>query len=196
MSCNIRQTDGSPMRGNFAWVASLPGLPCLQVLITCSMGSKTGGGEDLGTRLVLISANKIYWCCLANVVAFRQWTHSLASQTHFRKEVKGLVNCLYKPCPKGPITLCHIHHCLSSNNSLENSDREPRHISCYCRSCKNILLGKRAHFGTGISRVHYRKTLIKVPLQNNYNPQWHLVWSGKNYLGPLGASCSERRLPN
>ena len=26
---------------------------------------------------------------------------SLASQTHFRKRGKGLVNCVYKPCPTG-----------------------------------------------------------------------------------------------
>ena len=36
--------------------------------------------------------------------------------------------------------------------------------------------------------------LIKAPLKNNYNPQRRLVWSAKNYFGPLGAPCLERRL--
>ena len=38
------------------------------------------------------------------------------------------------------------------------------------------------------------KALIKVPLKNNYDPQRRLVWSAKNYFGPLGAPCLERRL--
>ena len=39
---------------------NLDGLPCLQFLIACSMGSKTGGREDLGMRLVLTSPNEMY----------------------------------------------------------------------------------------------------------------------------------------
>ena len=35
------------------------------------------------------------------------------------------------------------------------------------------------------------KALIKALLKNNYDPQRHLVWSTKNYLGPLGAPCIE-----
>ena len=36
--------------------------------------------------------------------------------------------------------------------------------------------------------------LINAPLKNNYDPQRRLVWSEKNYLGPLGAPYLERRL--
>ena len=170
-----------PWGGTLHWLASFPGLPHLQVLITCSMGSKSGSREDLGTRLVLISPNKMYWCCLTNVVAFRLWTQSCKSDPlpqrseRSSKFIQGSNNIASHDIS---------HHCLSSDNSLENSDRELRHLSCYCRNCKNILLGKRAHFETGISRVHYCK--IKVLLQNNCDPQWHLVWSGKNYFRPLG----------
>ena len=38
------------------------------------------------------------------------------------------------------------------------------------------------------------EALIKAPLKNNYDPQRRLVWSAKNYFGPLGAPCLERRL--
>ena len=38
------------------------------------------------------------------------------------------------------------------------------------------------------------EALIKVPLKNNYDPQRRLVWSAKNYFGPLGAPCLERCL--
>ena len=54
-----------------------------------------------------------------------------------------------------------LHHHLSSNNGLGNGDRELWHIFHYYRSCKNtstILLRERAHFATGISRVHYLKS--------------------------------------
>ena len=36
--------------------------------------------------------------------------------------------------------------------------------------------------------------LINAPLKNNYDPQRRLVWSEKNYFGPLGAPYLERRL--
>ena len=96
---------------------------------------------------------------------------SLTSQTHFRKKGKGLVNYVYKPCPAALYSavqsrcsiLSHdaLHHCLSSNNSLENGERELGHLFHYCRSCKNsstILLRERAYSTTGNSRVHYLKT--------------------------------------
>ena len=41
---------------------------------------------------------------------------------------------------------------------------------------------------------HFVDALIKAPLKNNYDPQRRLVWSAKNYFGPLGAPCLERRL--
>ena len=54
------------------------------------------------------------------------------------------------------------HHHLSSNNGLENSDRELGHLFSYYRSCINtstILPGQCVHFATGISRVHYLKSI-------------------------------------
>ena len=72
---------------------------------------------------------------------------SLASQTHFRKRGKGPVNCVYKPCPAALYSavqsrcsiLSHdtLHHCLSSNSSLENSEREQGHLSRYYSNRKN-----------------------------------------------------------
>ena len=95
---------------------------------------------------------------------------SLASQTHFRKRGKSLVNSIYKPCPTGmhsaPQSRCSIlshealHHCFSSNSNLENSKREPGHLCRYYRSRKNtsrIVFRERAYPATGNSRVHYLK---------------------------------------
>ena len=45
---------------------------------------------------------------------------------------------------------------MSSNNGLENGDRELGHLFCYYMSCKTlstILLGECAYFITGISGV-------------------------------------------
>ena len=81
---------------------------------------------------------------------------SLASQTHFRKKGKGLVNS-YTSCvpPHRMVQSNHVtvscyvtHHHLSSNNGLENSDRELGHLFCYYRSCKNtstILVREHMH---------------------------------------------------
>ena len=56
-----------------------------------------------------------------------------------------------------------LHHCLSSNSSFENSERELRHLFYYCRSCKytctlTILLGECAYSTTGNSRMYYLKS--------------------------------------
>ena len=42
--------------------------------------------------------------------------------------------------------------------------------------------------------IHTVNALINAPLKNNYDPQRRLVWSEKNYFGPLGAPYLERRL--
>ena len=102
---------------------------------------------------------------------------SLASQTHFRKRGKGLVNSVYKPCPgalhSAPQSRCSIlshdalHHCFSSNSNLENSKREPGHLSRYYRNCKNtwrIVFRERAYPATGNSRVHYLKSGYVIQL--------------------------------
>ena len=56
---------------------------------------------------------------------------TLSSQVGSWHEAKGLVNCIYKPCPTALYSavqsccssLSHnaLHHCLSSNNSLETA---------------------------------------------------------------------------
>ena len=64
------------------------------------------------------------------------------------------MNRVYKLCPAALYSavqshcsiLSHdaLHHCLSSNSSLENGESELGHLFRYCRSCKNtltILLG-------------------------------------------------------
>ena len=78
---------------------------------------------------------------------------------------------IYKLCPAALYSVvqshCSIlshdtlHHCLSSNSSLENGKRELGHLFCYCRSCKNtltVLLKECAFPATGNSRVHYLKS--------------------------------------
>ena len=93
------------------------------------------------------------------------------------KEGKGLVNCIYKLCPTALYSavqshcsiLSHdaLHHCLSSNGSLENNERELGHLFCYCRSCKNtstILLGECRYSATGNSGVHSLKSCYIIQL--------------------------------
>ena len=77
----------------------------------------------------------------------------LVSQTQpsSAKEGKGLVNCVYKPCPAALYSAVQLHcsvlshdalrHCLSSNSSLENGERELGHLFRYCRSCKIFFSG-------------------------------------------------------
>ena len=73
------------------------------------------------------------------------------------------MNCVYNPCPSAPYDavqsrysiLSHdtLQHRFSSNNGLENGDRELGHLFCYYMSCKTlstILLGECAFFTTGI----------------------------------------------
>ena len=89
---------------------------------------------------------------------------------------KGLVNCVYKPCPTALYSVAQsrcsilshdtLHHYLSSNSSLENDEHEVGHLFCYCRNCKNtstILLRERAYSATGNSRVHYLKIWLRHP---------------------------------
>ena len=68
---------------------------------------------------------------------------SLACQ----KNGKDQVNCVYKLCPATLYGACCsilsrdlLHHCLSSNGSLENSERKLGHLFCNCRSCKTLQL--------------------------------------------------------
>ena len=138
------------------------GLSRLQVLITCSMGPKTGGREDLGMKLVLVSPNKMYWWWSSD------FGHDLASWIHFSKKREGsselFTQTMSRTVFSGVQSHCSIlshgtlHHCLSSNNSLENSDREHKHQSRHLSCCKNVLLWKQAHFVTGVSKVHYSKS--------------------------------------
>ena len=127
----------------------------------------------------------LFWPALATMTVRMQYLHlickwmvtSLASQTHFRKRGKGLVNCVYKPCPAALYSavpsccsiLSHdtLHHCLSSNSSLENSEREQGHLSRYYSNRKNtsrIVFRERAYSATGNSRVHYLKSGYVIQL--------------------------------
>ena len=104
---------------------------------------------------------------------------SLASQIHFCKRGKHLANCVYKPCPAALYSAVQSHcsilshdtlcHCLCSNSSLENSERDLGHLSRYCRNCKNtstIGFRERAysatrdlgHLSTLISPTYVRKS--------------------------------------
>ena len=69
-----------------------------------------------------------------------------------------------------------LHHCLSSNRSLENGNRELENRFCYYRSCKkhfnySILLRECAHFATGISFEiwlhHLVSCIICIPMGDN-----------------------------
>ena len=49
-------------------LALYPGLPHLQLLIACSMMTKTGDGEGLGTRLAVGSPTSAFQCMATSVV--------------------------------------------------------------------------------------------------------------------------------
>ena len=74
-------------------------------------------------------------------------TTSLTSQTHFRKRGKGLVNCVYKPCPTG-MQLAGWRNQISNNallNYLLQSKHAPWKLSskCFygcCSSGKDVLV--------------------------------------------------------
>ena len=96
---------------------------------------------------------------------------SLTSQTHFRKRREVSGERVYKSCPAALYSAVKSHcsilshdglcHCLSSNSSLEDGDRELGHLFHCCRSWKNtltILLGECAYSAKGASRVHYLKS--------------------------------------
>ena len=83
------------------------------------------------------------------------YIYSLASQTHFHKKGKGLVNCVCKLRPTTlysadqsccSLILSHDALCprLSSNSGLENSKRELRHLSTSATVKKTSLLRERA----------------------------------------------------
>ena len=106
------------------------------------------------------------------------------------REGKGLVSCVYKPCPAAQYSAVQSHcsilshdtlrHCLSSNSRLENGERELGHLFCYCRSCKNtstILLREHAYSATGNSRVHYLKFEIWLCHPTNCIPVGHCLYT-------------------
>ena len=76
---------------------------------------------------------------------FDLWFHtiscSLASQIHFRKRGKGLVNCVYKPCPTG-MQLAGWRNQIS-NNALLNYLLQGKHApwklfsKCFYSSCSS-----------------------------------------------------------
>ena len=116
-----------------------------------------------------ITTTRSIQCSPHNVTWFQL---SLASQTHFRKRGKGLVNCVYKPCRTALYSAVQsrcsnsshdtLHHCLSSNSSLENSERELGYLSHYCRNCENtsrLVFRERSYSATG---TRFKSALLKI----------------------------------
>ena len=107
---------------------------------------------------------------------------------------KGLLNCVYKPCPTTMYSMAQpclqydtLHHCFSSSSSLENGKRELGHL-CYCRNCKNtstILLREHAYPATGNSRVHYLKSDYIIQLIAFWwNTACMTAWFSESWAGP------------
>ena len=107
-----------------------------------------------------------------------QTCSALVSQARPTSAREGRVR-IHKPCPAALYSavqsccsifkLSHdtLHHCLSSNSSLENSEREPGHLSRYYSNRKNtsrIVFRERAYSATGNSRVHYLKSGYVIQL--------------------------------
>ena len=119
-----------------------------------------------------ITTTRSIQCSPHNVTWFQL---SLASQTHFHKIGKGLVNCVYKPCRAALYSAVQsrcsnsshdtLHHC--GNSSLENSKRELGHLFRYCRNCENtsrLVFRERSYSATGNSRVRYLKSGYVIQL--------------------------------
>ena len=118
------------------------------------------------------------------------WRHSLAGLTHFHKRREGSGELCIQAVSRDTVQcncsiLSHdaLRHCLSSNSSLENGERELGHLSRYCRSCKNtstILLG---------SVLTSQQVILKTPLfeiwlhhPTNCIPVGHSLYSMKSTL--------------
>ena len=122
------------------------------------------------------------------MTTFIRTFYSLASLTHFCKRREGsgepriqAVSCRTVQC--STITLQYfitwrLHHCLSSNSSLENGESELGHLSRYCRSWKNtltILLGECAYSAKGNSRVQLFEIWLHHPA--NCIPAGHSLYT-------------------
>ena len=75
---------------------------------------------------------------------------SLASQTHFRKRGKGLVNCVYKSCPTALYSqsnhvalFCHMTHYINVWVAIAilKCQKRARTYFRYCRNCKKHFSG-------------------------------------------------------
>ena len=114
-------------------------LLCMQVQFLCEKFSSLDIEVDGGLSPSTVDTAAQVCVCVCVCVC------SLACQTHFRIKGKGLVNCIYKLCPATLYgahcsSLSHdpLHHCLSTNGSLENSERKLGHLFRYCRSYKTL----------------------------------------------------------
>ena len=95
---------------------------------------------------------------------------SLASQTHFCKQREGsgelrtqAVSCHTAQCgPSCYSILSHdtLHHHLSSNNGLENGNRELGQLFCFYWGCKNT---------STTSQRYFKSVLLEIWLHNLAN---------------------------
>ena len=98
---------------------NLDGLPCLQFLIACSMGSKTGGREDLGMRLNCIDQSYIAVFDIVLQAGSTSAKREGSSELFIQAMSCTLLSEVQSHC--SILSRDTLHHCLSSNDSLENS---------------------------------------------------------------------------
>ena len=113
------------MQTDYSLNSQVPGSYCLQYLITscaekeslshavmsCTIRQTEGGlthEEELCVHQSRTNVSMLPCECVWSA-DFKQ-TYSLASQTHFCRKGKGLVNCVYKPC---------LLHCRVRSNHTE-----------------------------------------------------------------------------
>ena len=106
MSHNIRQTDGSPVKGNLELTSLVPRPSLLPVFDRLQYRIKNWRPENEAS--IDQSQQNMLPCKHCGLQTL--FGHSLASQTHFCRKRKSLVNCLYKPCPAHIVAHCHMTH--------------------------------------------------------------------------------------
>ena len=126
---------------------------------------------------------KVKLVSIVSPVVCNQGNHSAVKTTNLflqcgEMRIQAVSRCTVQ-C--GTITFCHIdvlHDCLSTNSSLDNGEKELRHLFRYCISCKStltILLREHAYSTTGKFKIALFDIWLHHP--TNCSPVGHGLYT-------------------
>jgi len=111
-------------------------------------------------------------------------TSTLVSQARPTSAIKGkgLVNCVHKLCPAtlhNAAQSCYsilshdtLHHHLSSNNGLENGNRELGQLFCFYWGCKNTSTTSQRYFKSVLFEIWLHHLANCIPVGQDLNMQF------------------------